>query len=209
MKTFLFQGDSITDCGRSRNDDNNRGCGYPTLVAAKLGHDQPGVYRFLNRGVSGDRIVDINARIKADLINLQPDVLSILIGINDVWHELGGHHNGVDDEKYYRTYCQVLEEVKTACPQVKIYILEPFVLKAAATENDWDYFNTETKKRAASAKRAAAQYGCTFIPLQETFDALLEKAEASYWLLDGVHPSAMGHQVIADALIAAVLQDAD
>ncbi|MBR6315045.1 MAG: SGNH/GDSL hydrolase family protein [Clostridia bacterium] len=209
MKTFLFQGDSITDAGRDRGNDNYRGNGYPTLVAAKLGHDQPGAYRFLNRGVSGDRIVEINTRIKCDLINLQPDVLSILIGINDVWHELNGNHDGVSDEKFFRTYCEVIDEIKTACPNIKIYILEPFVLKASATVKDWDYFDTETKKRAASAKRVAAQFGCTFVPLQETFDALLEKAEASYWLLDGVHPSAMGHQVIADALIVAVLQDAD
>ena len=203
MKTFVFQGDSITDAGRSRDNDDYRGNGYPTLVAARLGADHPGEIRFLNRGVSGDRVVDINSRIKRDLINLKPDYLSILIGINDVWHELGGNRNGVANPKYYRTYCEIIEEVQTMCPGVKIFILEPFVLKAAATTGDWNVFRNETALRARSAKAVAEKYGLIFVPLQETFDALCDKAEPSYWLLDGVHPSAMGHQVIADALCKA------
>lgn len=203
MKTFVFQGDSITDAGRNRDNDDYRGNGYPTLVAARMGLAHPGEYRFLNRGVSGDRIVDINSRIKADLINLQPDIVSILIGINDVWHELN-ERNGVDNEKYFRTYCEILEEVRRMCPGVKICILEPFVLKASATESRWDVFRRETELRAASAKKAAEQFGCVFVPLQEKFDALCAQAAPSYWLHDGVHPTAMGHQVIADALISAV-----
>ncbi|MBQ6066007.1 MAG: SGNH/GDSL hydrolase family protein [Clostridia bacterium] len=202
MKTFVFQGDSITDALRSRDNDIYRGNGYPTLVAGRLGADHPGELRFLNRGVSGDRVVDINSRIRRDLINLKPDYLSILIGINDVWHELGDR-NGVANPKYYRTYCEIIEEVLTMCPGVKIFILEPFVLKAAATEGHWDVFKNETALRAQSARAVAEKYGLTFIPLQEKFDALCEKAEPSYWLHDGVHPTAMGHQVIADALCAA------
>ena len=203
MKTFVFQGDSITDAGRSRDNDDYRGNGYPTLVAARLGADHPGEVRFLNRGVSGDRVVDVNSRIKRDLINLKPDYLSILIGINDVWHELGGNRNGVANPKYFHTYCEIIEEVQTMCPGVTIFILEPFVLKAAATENDWGVFRSETALRAQSAKAVAEKYGLIFVPLQDKFDALCEKADPSYWLLDGVHPSAMGHQVIADALCEA------
>ena len=202
MKTFVFQGDSITDAGRSRDNDDYRGNGYPTLVAGRLGFAHPGEIRFLNRGVSGDRIVDINSRIRRDLINLEPDYLSILIGINDVWHELGGR-NGVSNEKFYRTYCEILEEVTRMCPGVRIFILEPFVLKASATEGAWDIFRRETALRAASAKKAAEAFGCVFVPLQEKFDAACEKAEPSYWLLDGVHPSAMGHELIARELTEA------
>ena len=202
MKTFVFQGDSITDAGRSRDNDDYRGNGYPTLVAAKLGFDHPGEFRFLNRGVSGDRVVDINARIKKDLINLAPDYLSILIGINDVWHEIGSG-NGVDNAKYFRTYCGILEEVVRMCPGVKIFILEPFVLKGPATADNWDIFRRETAMRAESARKAAAQFGCEFVPLQARFDAACEQAPAEYWLLDGVHPSAMGHELIARALIEA------
>lgn len=207
MKTFVFQGDSITDVHRDYRSDDNSGAGYPTLVAARLGRDHPGAYRFLNRGVSGDRVVDLNARIKRDIINLKPDILSILIGINDVWHELAESPNGVDNDKFFRTYCDLLDEIKAACPGVRIYILEPFVLKAAATEANWDYFDRETRLRALSAKKAADRCGCGFVPLQKQFDTLCEKAAPSYWLRDGVHPTPMGHQVIADALIAAVEAD--
>ena len=203
MKTFVFQGDSITDAGRNRDNDDYRGNGYPTFVAGKLGAAHPGEIRFLNRGVSGDRIVDINSRIRRDLINLKPDYLSILIGINDVWHEIGGR-NGVANPKFYRTYCEIIEEVQAMCPGVTIFILEPFVLKAAATQDNWDVFKNETALRAQSAKAVAEKYGLVFVPLQAKFDALCEQAEPSYWLHDGVHPTAMGHQVIADALCAAV-----
>ena len=103
-KTILFQGDSITDCGRSRENDSDMGMGYPTMVKGELGLEYPGQYTFLNRGISGDRIVDIYARIKADIINLKPDYMSILIGVNDVWHELGGCCNGVSAEKYEKIY---------------------------------------------------------------------------------------------------------
>ena len=205
MKTFVFQGDSITDAGRNRENDDYRGNGYPTLVAGDLGCRFPGELRFLNRGVSGDRVVDVYARIRMDLINLAPDYLSILIGINDVWHELGSR-NGVANGKYFKVYCDIVEETLAMCPGVKIFILEPFVLKAAATEGAWNVFNSETRMRAESAKRVAGKYGLTFVPLQETFDKLLEKAPASYWLHDGVHPTAMGHRVIADALESAFLR---
>ena len=202
MKTFVFQGDSITDSGRDRNNDDYRGNGYPTLVAGRIGADRPGEFRFLNRGVSGDRIVNINCRIKCDLINLQPDYLSVLIGINDVWHEVGGR-NGVDDEKFRRTYLEIIEEVQRMCPGVKIFILEPFVLRGAATDGSWGIFDRETKKRAVSARFVAEKTGCVFVPLQATFDAACEKAPVSFWLHDGVHPTAMGHELIARALTEA------
>ena len=94
MKTILFQGDSITDAGRDRDDFYDLGKGYPVLVAGRLGLDAPGEFRFLNRGVSGDRIVDVYARMKRDILNLKPDVLTLLVGVNDVWHEFD-QHNGV------------------------------------------------------------------------------------------------------------------
>ena len=93
---------------------------------AELGLDNPGEYEFINRGISGNRIVDVYARIKADIINLEPDVMSILIGINDVWHEVG-HKNGVSAEKFFKIYSMLIEEIQEALPEIKIMILEPFV----------------------------------------------------------------------------------
>ncbi len=203
MKTILFQGDSITDAGRSRDNDNDRGTGYPTLVSAELGFKYPGEYKFINRGISGNRIVDLYARIKCDFINIKPDYLTILIGINDVWHELGGR-NGVDNKKFFKVYCDLIEEIKAMLPDVKIFILEPFVLEACATEDKYNVFRKETEMRAVSAKVVAEKYGLTFIPLQEKFDKATEKAEPSYWLGDGVHPTAAGHELIAKELVAAL-----
>ena len=119
MKTILFQGDSITDAGRSRENDENMGVGYPTMVAGELGYENPGEYRFLNRGISGNRSVDLYARIKSDIICLKPDVMSILIGVNDVWHELDSG-NGVDGDKYFMIYSLLLKEIKEALPLTKI-----------------------------------------------------------------------------------------
>ena len=193
----LFQGDSITDAGRSRENDVAIGAGYPAFVSGIMGYQQPGKYAFINRRISGNRVVDIYARIKIDFINLKPDVISIMNGVNDVWHELG-NKNGVDAEKYERVYDMLLSEIKTALPNVKFMILEPYVLKAAATQENWQYFDTEVKLRAAASKRLAEKYNAVFIPLQKILDDACEKMPAEYWSADGVHPTREGHALIAD-----------
>ena len=201
MKTILFQGDSITDCGRSREHSINIGDGYPLLVKAQLGFEEPEKYQFQNRGISGNRIVDLYARIKADIINLKPDYLSILIGVNDVWHEFGAH-NGVDADKFEKIYSMLIEEIKDVLPDIKIIIMEPFCLRASATENTeeyankWNLFNAEVKKRAEKAKMVAEKYHLKFVPLQAIFDEVARTTENTYWLADGVHPTAMGHELI-------------
>lgn len=201
MKRILFQGDSITDCGRVRADDRHVGTGYPLLVKAHSGFENPGEYEFYNRGISGNRIVDLYARIKADIINLAPNYISILIGVNDVWHEFGGR-NGVDADKFEKIYCMLIEEIKEALPNVKIIIMEPFCLKGIATENTdeepnkWDMFNAEVRKRAEKAKKVAEKYGLTYVELQNLLDHAAETTEGSYWLRDGVHPTEMGHELL-------------
>ena len=193
---LLFQGDSITDADRSWNDNSKLGVGYPRLVEASLGFDEPGKYEFFNKGISGNRIVDLYARIKSDLINLKPDVMSILIGVNDVWHETGDNPNGVDNDKFFKIYSMLIEEVKEALPNIKIMILEPFVLKGCSTETNWDYFSTEVPKRAMMARKIAEKYNLPFIELQAGFDKLAKSAPNEYWLGDGVHPTAKGHEFI-------------
>ena len=198
MKTILFQGDSITDCGRSREDNANVGIGYPLLVKAQVGYENPGEYQFLNRGISGNRIVDLYARIKCDILNYKPDVMSILIGVNDVWHELGDSPNGVDADKFFKIYSMLIDEVKESLPNIKIMILEPFVLEACSTTE-----NFETAKRAEMARKIAEKYNLPFIKLQEGFDNLAKKAPNSYWLGDGVHPTAKGHEFIKNEWLKA------
>lgn len=196
MKKILFQGDSITDCSRSRDNDKLLGMGYATMVGARLGYDKLGEYEFLNRGISGNRIVDLYARIKMDIINLAPDYMSILIGVNDVWHEVG-NHNGVDSDKFEKVYSMLIEEVKAALPDIKIMILEPYVLKGTATEDTWEFFRSEVEKRAAASKRVAEKYGLVFVPLQAKFDEMAAKQPEPYWTWEGVHPTLAGHELIA------------
>lgn len=130
----LFQGDSITDCGRDRKNTDSHGTGYAQRVAGILRANEPYKYLTYNRGISGNRVVDLYARIKQDIINLKPDYMSILIGANDVWHEYPGK-NGVSAKKYEKIYSMLIEEVQEALPGIKIMILEPFVLPGSATGN--------------------------------------------------------------------------
>ena len=199
MIKYLFQGDSITDADRRRDDDNNYGYGYPNLFAAEIGKEFPGEYDFINRGISGNRIVDVYARIKRDIINLEPDIMSILIGVNDVWHEIDDK-NGVAPEKFEKIYSMLIEEIKEALPNIKIIILEPFVLKGIGTEAEYPRFREKLELNAQASKRIAEKYDLEFVPLMDKFDKACEKAEASYWLADGVHPTAAGHAIIKDEL---------
>ena len=204
MKTILFMGDSITDCQRNRESDSYLGGGYATMAAGELGVQKPYTYKFLNRGISGNRIVDLHARIKKDMICLKPDYISILIGINDVWHEYT-EQNGVSAEKFEILYDLMIRELQQELPGVKIMILEPFVLPGSKTRTDkenpgrWEYFSTQTPLRAATAKRIAEKYGLVFVPLQERFSKVNENAPDGYWLRDGVHPTPAGHGLIRQA----------
>ncbi len=199
MKTFLFQGDSITDVGRSRSNDGEMGMGYATVMAANLGAECPGKYKFINRGIGGNRVIDLYARIKADIINLSPDYMSILIGVNDVWHEVGGK-NGLLTEKYEKIYSMLIEEVKEALPEIKIFILEPFITEGPAIDVAHDFFWTDVKEKAAAAKRVAQKYGLVFVPLQSVFDDACKVMPASNWTCEGVHPTTAGHGLIAAEL---------
>lgn len=196
MKTILFQGDSITDAGRSREDDSHFGYGYAAKVKEELERQYPNEYTMYNRGVSGNNIVDLYARIKTDIINLKPDYMSILIGVNDVWHEFDGQQNGVEAEKYYRIYSALIEEIKEALPDIQIMILEPFTLKGTGNQAYWKEFHEQVLKRAEKAKEIAEKYGLIFVALQEKFNEALKEAPSEYWLLDGVHPLPTGDEII-------------
>ena len=199
MKLVLFQGDSITDSSRHREYDDGRGHGYATMVSGALGAAEPYQYAFLNRGISGNRVVDLFARMKSDMINLKPDYMSILIGVNDVWHELD-QGNGVSAEKYELVYSLMIEELLRELPELKIMILEPFVVPGTATDSTpqrWEQFDTEVRLRAAAAKRIAEKYALTFVPLQDMFTkACADAPDRAYWVKDGVHPTVFGHELI-------------
>lgn len=203
MKTVLFQGDSITDCGRSREWDGNLGTGYPMLVASKMGFERPGEFEFKNRGVSGDRVVDLYARMKMHITNLKPDYMSVLVGVNDVWHKWLSS-NEVCADKYYKVYDMLIGEVLDELPNMKIMIMEPYVTHGTAVDDKWDEFYTEVRRRAEKANMIADKYGLCFVPLQKAFDEASRRyGSGSYWTMEGVHPTLFGHELISRKWIEA------
>lgn len=199
-RTVLFQGDSITDCGRDRditaaNSSAALGTGYPLLIAASLLAAHPDrQLRFFNRGVSGNTVPDLDARWQADTLDLAPDVLSILIGVNDYWHTLGGGYHGTVDD-YAAGFAALLARTRKALPDTRFVVLEPFVLRTGVVKESWF---PEFDRRRAAARQVADDAKVLFLPLQKMFDDLSRKAPPVYWSLDGVHPTAAGHAAIAD-----------
>ena len=199
-RVILFQGDSITDTGRNRdNHDPNAagalGNGYPLLVTSAVLAARPAEgLQCYNRGVSGNTVPDLQERWAGDTIDLKPDVLSILIGVNDIWHKLGGRYNGTVQD-YEQQYTALLDQTRRALPQVKVIVLEPFVLRTGAVDDRWF---PEFDERRAAAARVAKAAKATFVPLQKVFDQHVRTAPPAYWAADGVHPTPAGHAVIAE-----------
>lgn len=200
MATFLFQGDSITDVGRKRgvaqpNKPKALGNGYVRLIVNELvkrtPQNPPDCY---NRGVSGDRVVDLYARWKIDGVNLRPDLISILIGVNDTWHEFGSQ-NGVEIARYEIVYRLLLDYTLEKLPTVQLVLCEPFVLPCGVVTAAWQ---DEMDQRRAIVQKLAQQYNSLFVPFQQMFTNALAQHPASYWAEDGVHPTDAGHQLMAD-----------
>ena len=204
--TVLFQGDSITDNGRDRkaadpNTAGQLGGGYPYLVAAAaLAAEPTRGLRFFNRGVSGNKVPDLTQRWDADTLAIKPDVLSILIGVNDMWHKRDGRYNGTVDD-YERGFGDLLERTRQALPRLRLVVLEPFVLRTGVIDSTWF---PEFDERRAAAERVARASGATFIPTQLLFDRLVRRTPPAYWAADGVHPTPAGHAAIAKAWQAAM-----
>ena len=202
MKTILFQGDSITDAGRNKEAGQDLGGGYPCLVGAKLGRRYPEKYRFLNRGVGGNKVTDLIGRWKRDCINLQPDYLSILVGVNDVWHELDWRE-GTDTETFTRVYDLLLELTVKVLPETKILLMEPYVLEDALEPEMREAFKSGVSEKREVVRKLAEKYHLPIVPLQDIFNSALKEAPALYWTAEGIHPTKAGHQIICDAWIEA------
>ncbi len=201
---ILFYGDSITDADRGRDvtEPNKKlGGGYVAYAANRLFDNNLSAYDVYNRGVSGNRIVDLYARIKADCWNLKPDVLSILIGINDIWHEVA-RQNGVELDRFENIYRLLLSETRERLPETKIMLCEPFVLLGSATEAEFDRFS-EVKKYAEVVKKLADEFSAVFVPLQAAFDKAAEQCGSSEILADGVHPTLKGSVVLGNEWLKA------
>lgn len=199
----LFQGDSITDAGRDRkrqdaaNDTASLGRSYAALIGAQLLAENPALdLKVYNRGISGNKVPDLEARWKADCLDLKPALVSILIGVNDIWHKLNGRYNGTPGD-YEAGYSSLIKSTQRDLPGVRIVVCQPFVLRCGAVNDSWF---PEFTERLAAAERVAKEAGAIWVPFQDAFDKSLADTpglQPAYWGGDGVHPSAAGHAFMA------------
>lgn len=202
--TILFTGDSITDCGRNKTDENINenaaGWGYANILKAEFLHDYPHLDLTIhNRGIGGNRIVDLYGRAKEDCYNLRPNVVSILIGINDIWAEYK-RGTGVEPDRFRKVYDLLLTETRERFPDVKFVLMETFCLGDGAEQcESAEKWHAELAERQAIVKELAQKHNAIFVPLQAVFDEACKKAPYTYWLYDGVHPTGAGHMLIAQA----------
>ena len=197
---ILFQGDSITDAGRNKqqelpNNARSFGLGYAMHIASWLLEEMPTKdMTIYNRGISGNKVYQLADRWEKDCLDLKPNVLSILIGVNDYWHFRNGKYEGTP-EIYENDFRNLLTRTKEALPDLKLVICQPFILTGTrAVDESWvEPFSAYQ----ASARKISDEFGARWVPFQEAFDKAIEVADPTYWAADGVHPSMAGAQLMA------------
>lgn len=198
----LMQGDSITDGGRWPGDDFNHimGQDYAYILAGEIGLTYPERnLTFINRGVSGNTATDLAARWQADTIALHPDVLSIMVGVNDTFYG-----KGETLEQYEATYDKLLADTIQAFPNIRIVLGEPFLMPVKSYAEDYPKKRAELEKRQAVVRKLGAKYNLPVVLYQDAFDASLKRAPASTWSWDGVHPTYAGHALMAETWLKTV-----
>ena len=225
MKTILFCGDSITDCGRKPNDigplapkisedmsSQELGYGHVLLLGSELLARHPG-WKICNRGVSGNRIVDVYARWKTDCLNLKPDILSLLIGVNDVTLHFMAD-NGVGSRRFARFYRELLQWSRSKLPNCRFILGEPFLIvdpafsmKLGLSLDSLAACREELQVRQDMLRSLAGEFNMAFIPYQSIFEQACEGASASTYISDGVHPTAAGHYLMAQEWLKVVRKE--
>jgi lysophospholipase L1-like esterase len=206
--TILFQGDSITDAGRSRfssgaNSPEGMGFGYPRLVMEMFTDRYPDrPVQFYNRGVSGNRIQDLASRWQQDTLNLHPDLISVLIGVNDTWNYLS-LGLGSSPEGFQRIYRQLLMASQEKLPGVIFVLCEPFLLLTGEVNEEWQ---EDIVKRQRHVCDLAEEFKAIFVPFQSVLDDAVSQGVPKGQLLDdGVHPTQRGHRLLADCWLSHVV----
>ncbi len=209
-KSLLFIGDSITDMSRGRNlTDQNHiyGHSFVFLLASLLRCEHPLANITLhNRGESGDGSPDIAARWERDAVALSPDIINLLVGINDVIHFVD-KNEGCSAKEYYDTVARLIEQTRKARPETAFILCEPFASPEAAAARYRLPFATMVPLHQEAARALARDYGCLFVPLQEEFDRAIlayPTLGPSYWLWDGIHPTAQGQRLIAKKWLSVI-----
>lgn len=199
---IVFQGDSITDAGRDKKDSLYNhppalGNGYVFLASAKiLNIFASNNLKVYNRGISGNKVPQLHERWKEDCLDLKPNILSILVGINDYWHKRNGNYEG-NAITYKDQYRSLIEATLSTNENIKIIIAEPFAVNNVQHVTD-DWLPELTKYQQA-AKELSQEFNTLFIPLQKIFDHALKVADGGYWTTDGIHTTLAGAELMAEA----------
>jgi lysophospholipase L1-like esterase len=205
---ILFQGDSITDAGRNKQQQlpNNAwsfGAGYAYILASGLLQDLSGRdLTFYNRGISGNKVYQLAERWQKDCLDLSPNILSILIGVNDYWHMRSGRYEGTPGV-YENDFRELLNRTQSALPGIKLVVCEPFIL-AGTSAVDESWIEPFSRYQEIAAK-IAREFDAIWVPFQEAFSEAAKLAPPVYWTRDGVHPSMAGCQLMAETWLNALV----
>ena len=198
---ILFQGDSITDAGRDKRNYHDMGKGYPKYASRLIAEAHADTeFEFINFGIGGNRTCQLFDRIYLDAIAFQPDVISILIGINDIWHRYNKESIATTDEQIALNYRCILERIKKET-NAKIMILAPYVLDC----DDKDAMREDLKTVLPIIRKLADEYADVYVPLDEYFaEAIKTQPEPKFYSADGVHPNENGSAFIGKLYAEAI-----
>ncbi len=198
---ILFQGDSITDAGRDRRNYHHMGNGYPKYASALIAEAFPDTdFEFINFGISGNRTCQLFDRLYKDGIEFQPDVISILIGVNDIWHRGGSERIETTDAQIETNYRAILTRIREQT-NAKILILTPYLLDC----DNKEWIREGLKTVLPIIEKLADEFADAYVPLHELFEeALKTQPQPQYYSGDGVHPNSNGAEFIGKRYFEAI-----
>lgn len=196
---ILFQGDSITDWNHNLNDPHTVGTGYVKYATETLTDKYPDIdFEFLNYGISGERIETVAERTMRDIIPNDPDIVSVLVGINNTWHRADTGKPWYCNKFFEDMYRFILDTVK-AGTHAKILMLSMFLCDTP----DKEFFRPDVNEKIAITKKLADEYKIPFVPLDKIFREA-EPHNPLHWTLEGVHPTEAGARLIAKHYVDAI-----
>lgn len=196
---FVFQGDSISDGNRGRNEDPNHilGHGYVFSIASRIGADFPEAgFSFFNRGISGNTISDLKLRWQNDTLALEPDVLSVLVGINDVAAIVEDKSFQQTVDRFEQDYHQLLQEVEARYPAILFVLGIPFVFPVGDRKEKWEKWSDLRSEHAEAVRRIAKDHHAILVDYQLMFEKASMRFPSDYWIWDGIHPTVFGHELM-------------
>ncbi|WP_195542649.1 SGNH/GDSL hydrolase family protein [Massiliimalia timonensis] len=195
--TFLFFGDSIIDCCRNRHDGNDLGTGFVFLLASELSYRHPECYmKFLNRGIGGNTVQDLLERINKDCLNLSPDVLTILVGLNDSTFRNWDDKDGipVTKDRFEKQYRQMLQLIRSALPKTEIILMTPYLYPIT---DEHRLNQMYLKQYVPIIENLAKEFQCRIVPLYQEMETQFNQGKGPLYTKDGVHPTPAGAYFIA------------